>query len=122
MLLGLGTDGHTASLFPAATAVHESARWVEPAFHEVDRKWRITLTPRLINAAAEVVFLVCGGDKAKVVARVLNGPAVPNALPAQLVVPTNGEVSWVLDESAATGLHGWHPSPPGPPDPRGRAG
>lgn len=104
VLLGLGTDGHTASLFPGATAIHESERWVEPAFHEVDGPWRITCTPRVLNTAAEVLFLVSGSDKAKVVGRVLEGPVIPEILPAQLVIPTDGEVSWVLDRSAASGL------------------
>jgi 6-phosphogluconolactonase len=104
VLLGVGADGHTASLFPGATSIHDSARWVEAAFHEVDERWRITMTPRLINGAAEVVFLVSGGGKAEVVARILEGPASPHALPAQLIAPTTGELVWILDDAAAAGL------------------
>lgn len=101
VLLGLGGDGHTASLFPGATAVHDSARWVEPAYHEADGRWRVTLTPRLINMADEVVFLVSGRDKATVVERVLAGPLTPHALPAQLIAPVHGTVTWLLDAAAA---------------------
>ena len=110
VLLGLGADGHTASLFPGATSVHDSVRWVEAAFHEADATWRITLTPRLINLATEVVFLVSGGGKADIVARVLEGPATPGAFPAQLIAPTNGEMVWMLDEAAAAGLRRSRPT------------
>jgi 6-phosphogluconolactonase len=104
VLLGLGTDGHTASLFPGATSVHESAHWVAPAFSETNTQWRITLTPRLINAAAEVVFLVSGANKADVVARVLQGPWRPHDIPAQLIRPAAGQAAWILDTDAASAL------------------
>lgn len=104
VLLGLGTDGHTASLFPGANAVHDSARWALPAFSETHAQWRITLTPCLINSATEVVFLAWGADKAGMVARVLEGPRTPHDIPAQLVAPVNGEAVWVLDRGAAAAL------------------
>jgi 6-phosphogluconolactonase len=104
VLLGLGTDGHTASLFPGATSVHDSARWVVPAFSEAHAQWRVTLTPRLINAAAEVMFLVWGADKAGTVASVLEGPRTPHDLPAQLIAPVDGETVWILDRGAAAPL------------------
>ncbi|MEZ4413900.1 MAG: 6-phosphogluconolactonase [Gemmatimonadales bacterium] len=106
VLLGLGTDGHTASLFPGADAVHDSTQWVAPAFSEAHAQWRITLTPRLINAAAEVVFLVSGADKADMVARVLQGPRAPHDIPAQLIAPIAGEAAWILDGGAASALGG----------------
>jgi 6-phosphogluconolactonase len=104
VLLGLGMDGHTASLFPGATSVHDSAQWVASAFSERDAQWRVTLTPRLINAAAEVVFLVTGAEKAGMVARVLEGPPAPHDIPAQLIAPIGGEAAWILDRGAASAL------------------
>lgn len=106
VLLGLGRDGHTASLVPGATAVHDSVQWVAPAFSETSAQWRITLTPRLINAAAEVVFLAWGADKADMVARVLEGPRAPHDIPAQLIAPVDGALVWILDRAAATPLAG----------------
>jgi 6-phosphogluconolactonase len=104
VLLGLGADGHTASLFPGAMAIHDSPRWVEAARHPGDARWRITLTPRLLNAAAEVVFLVWGADKAGIVRDVLEGASRPHLLPAQLITPATGPARWVLDAAAAASL------------------
>jgi len=104
VLLGLGADGHTASLFPGATSVHDSAEWVAPAFSERNAQWRITFTPRLINAAAEAMFLVWGAEKAGMVARVLEGPRTPHDIPAQLIAPMHGEAVWILDRGAAAAL------------------
>ncbi|HLZ97860.1 MAG TPA: 6-phosphogluconolactonase, partial [Steroidobacteraceae bacterium] len=66
--------------------------------------WRVTLTPVIINAAAEILFLVSGGAKADIVRRVLEGPHVSDKLPAQLIKPANGRVHWVLDAAAAARL------------------
>jgi 6-phosphogluconolactonase len=104
VLLGLGADGHTASLFPGATSVHNSRRWVEPAAREGDDLRRVTLTPCLINTASQVLFLVSGGAKAEVVRRVLEGPADPHTIPAQLIAPTDGDVVWILDREAGSGV------------------
>jgi 6-phosphogluconolactonase len=101
VLLGMGTDGHTASLFPGSRAVQERTEWVRPNFVEKLGAWRITLTLPVLNAAARVVFLVSGGEKAETLARVLEGPAMPEELPAQAVEPREGTVAWYVDEAAA---------------------
>lgn len=104
VLLGLGEDGHTASLFPASVAAHEQTHWVMAACAPAAPQWRVTLTPALINAAAEVLFLVSGGAKASVVRRVLQGPRRPRDLPAQAIAPSNGRVRWYMDSAAAAEL------------------
>jgi 6-phosphogluconolactonase len=103
VLLGLGGNGHTASIFPDQRAVRESGRWVlAEHIHELDA-WRITLTSPAINAAREVLFLVSGDGKAKAVSRVLEGPPQPDLLPAQVIDP-DGNLLWFLDEAAASQL------------------
>src|SRR5882672_6657284 len=104
VLLGLGEDGHTASLFPGGAAVHERTRWVMAARASAASLWRITLTPAVINAAAEVLFLVSGGAKARILRRVLEGPRRPEELPAQAIAPANGRVRWCVDAAAAADL------------------
>ena len=102
VLLGLGSDGHTASLFPGTTAIAEQTRLVVanhvPALHTM----RLTFTLPLINRARRVAFLVSGADKASILARVLDGP--PGLLPAQLVMPDEGDVIWLVDRAAARDL------------------
>lgn len=102
LLLGLGGDGHTASLFPGTAAIAERERLVVanevPALHTV----RLTFTLPLINRARRVAFLVSGAEKASILARVLEGP--PDALPAQLVRPDEGELLWIVDSAAARDL------------------
>jgi len=104
VLLGLGEDGHTASLFPGSAAVHEQTRWVMAARAPAASMWRITLTPAVINAAAEVLFLVSGDAKAGILRRVLAGPRRPQELPAQAIAPSNGRVHWCVDAAAAADL------------------
>jgi 6-phosphogluconolactonase len=104
VLLGMGDNGHTASLFPGLTAVHEHQRWVVAEHVAEVGMWRITMTPAAINAAAEVVFLVSGAGKADMLARVLDGPRDPSKLPAQVVAPTNGQLRWLVDAAAAAKL------------------
>lgn len=102
VLLGLGEDGHTASLFAEAhQATHKTERWV--IAHYVDRlsSWRITLTPAAINAARYVTFLVSGANKARILQRVLRGPSQPEILPAQIINPTGGQLLWLADADAA---------------------
>jgi len=103
VLLGLGDDGHTASLFPGAAQV-PGDEWVAARYHAPSSLWRITLTPVVINAAAEVLFLVAGAGKAAIVQRVLEGPRRPQELPAQLIAPVNGRALWLLDAAAARDL------------------
>ena len=106
MLLGLGEDGHTASLFPGAVDVPDGEPWVVARYHVAGSLWRVTLTPLVINAAAEVLFLVSGAGKAAIVHRVLEGPRRPQELPAQLIAPADGRMLWLLDAAAARDLEG----------------
>ena len=104
VVLGMGDNGHTASLFPGLAAVTETSRWVMAQYVERVGMWRLTLTPVVINAAHCVMFLVAGEGKAAMVARVLEGPRQPVVLPSQAIVPTNGELHWLLDAAAAAQL------------------
>jgi 6-phosphogluconolactonase len=103
-LLGMGDNGHTASLFPGLAAVTETFRWVMPLYVEVVGMWRITMTPVIINASRQVAFLVSGAGKADVLQRVLEGPYQPVVLPSQIIKPASGELHWLLDEPAAAKL------------------
>jgi 6-phosphogluconolactonase len=106
ILLGLGEDGHTASLFPGTRAIRESARWVAGHYVDAQKGWRITLTPPVINAARMVAFIVAGAGKAAVVKKILEGPFGPDTLPAQIVRPAGGDLVWMLDREAAALLKG----------------
>jgi len=99
--LGLGSDGHTASLFPGTRALGETERLV--VANPVDKldTTRLTLTLPVLNNAACVAFLVSGERKAAVLQRVLEGPASPASLPAQAVRPSHGELLWLVDRAAA---------------------
>jgi 6-phosphogluconolactonase len=101
VLLGMGDDGHTASLFPGTAAVHESKRWVVENYVAPKNMWRITLTPVAINAAAHVAFLIAGSGKARRLKQTLGGAYTPDELPAQLIRPRQGELMWFLDAAAA---------------------
>lgn len=101
VLLGMGPEGHTASLFPGTKALREDRRlvvsnWVGKLYTD-----RITLTPPVLNNAARVIFLVHGAEKSPAVKAVLEGPYEPEQLPAQMIQPTNGRVLWLLDPTAA---------------------
>jgi 6-phosphogluconolactonase len=101
ILLGLGPEGHTASLFPGTRALTETthlvvSNWVGKLFAD-----RITLTPPVINNAALVLFLVTGERKALALKSVLDGPYEPDQLPAQLIQPREGRLLWLLDRTAA---------------------
>jgi 6-phosphogluconolactonase len=102
ILLGIGDDGHTASLFPVTAAVHEPTRWVVGHFVEKLNAWRLTMTPPIINAAANVVFVVAGKSKAEALRDILNGPYQPDTLPAQAIHPITNQAIWLMDEDAAT--------------------
>lgn len=102
VLLGLGADAHTASLFPGSDALRPSARLALPAVAmDATTRQRVTLTPRAINAARAVLFLVTGAGKAEAVRTVLDGEVDPLRYPAQIVRPENGALTFVLDEDAA---------------------
>ncbi len=108
VFLGLGPDGHTASLFPYSSALAENSRLVCPNYVEKLQMHRLTLTYPVLNAAAEVVFLVSGSGKAEILRQVLEGPRDTKVLPAQGVRPTEGSVTWYLDRAAANLLRKSH--------------
>ena len=102
-LLGMGDDGHTASIFPGTPAVHEKKHRVIAQFVEkstTGRSWRITMTPPFINRSYNVLILVAGASKATRLADVLEGPRDPERLPIQLVQPM-GQLTWMIDTAAA---------------------
>lgn len=104
VLLGVGADGHTASLFPDSTALAAGpGELVVATWAPGPRQWRVTLTLTAINAARRVVFVVTGEDKAEAVAKALSG-ATPPPVPAALVRPSNAELLFVLDAAAASRL------------------
>jgi 6-phosphogluconolactonase len=100
VLLGLGRDGHTASLFPGTPAVEERRQGAVAVYVEKLDAWRVTLTLPIINEARQVVFLVSGAKKADTLARVHAG----ERLPAALVQPTEGTLAWLVDRDAAAAL------------------
>jgi 6-phosphogluconolactonase len=104
VLLGMGDNGHTASLFPGSPAIGETRRWVMAQFVEEVGMWRVTLTPVVINAASHIAFLVSGAGKAQMLQRVLEGPRDPESLPSQVVRPARGELRWLVDAPAAASL------------------
>ena len=104
ILLGMGPDGHTASLFPGIAQKTEEHSLVEAAYAQSQAMWRVTITPKLINAARRVVFAVEGVAKARALAAVCEGPRDPMTYPAQLVQPSSGELTWLVDEAAANQL------------------
>ncbi len=106
VLLGLGENGHTASLFPHTNILGETAKWVSEVWIEDQQSFRISLTAPAINAAKQIVFLVCGSNKADVLNRVLHEERNTGLLPAQLIDPAEGELIWMVDRAAAIFLNG----------------
>ncbi len=102
--LGLGTNGHMASLFPHQAALHEASRLVVAEYIEEVKMVRVTMTVPLINAAKNVVFVTLGADKASVLKKVITGKYDPETLPAQLVHPNPGKLTWILDPAASAKL------------------
>jgi 6-phosphogluconolactonase len=102
--LGMGDDGHTASLFPGSDALKENTRWVVPTRHPHTGQDRITLTLPVLNHAARVIFTVTGREKAATLARVLRGDSTDEELPARKIGPVNGTLEWLVDQSAASQL------------------
>jgi 6-phosphogluconolactonase len=105
VLLGLGDNSHTLSLFPGYDdIILQKENWVE-AFHLVDQEmYRITLTAPVVNSAGRIAFLVTGSDKAPALQHVISGKYDPSNYPAQVIKPLNGALYWFLDKAAAAGL------------------
>jgi 6-phosphogluconolactonase len=101
VMLGMGPDGHTASLFPGTSALRETERVVAANFVEKLNANRITLTSTTINNARNVTFLVAGADKAEPLKQVIEGPYQPEVYPSQLIQPNNGRLLWMIDQTAA---------------------
>jgi 6-phosphogluconolactonase len=101
VLLGMGDDGHTASLFPETAALDEQEHRCVANYVEKLHTWRITLTAPFINRANQVCVLVTGANKAQRVAEVVEGPQEPKRLPIQLIRPASGNLIWMMDSAAA---------------------
>lgn len=101
-ILGLGDDGHTASIFPGNMDLLNSVKICEVAIHPLTYQKRITITGRVINNSSRVVFLVTGKKKAGIVENILNNRAEAIKFPASSIVPVNGELTWYVDKEAAS--------------------
>jgi len=104
VMLGLGPDGHTASLFPGTAPETDSDSLVRAVYAPSQQMWRVTITPKVINSAHNVVFAVEGVEKAQILAAIFEGPIDPVKYPAQIVHPSSGRLIWLVDESAAAML------------------
>lgn len=102
VFLGMGADGHTASLFPETAALQVTDRIAVANFVAKLDVWRITLTAQTINQASNVIFLVAGEDKAASLKEVLEGEYQPEKYPSQLIKPASGSLLWMTDEAAAS--------------------
>ena len=101
ILLGLGDNAHTASLFPHTSVLDEKEHWVKEVYVAEQGMYRVTLTAPLINQANEVIFLVSGADKALALQSVLEGAYQPHELPAQLIRPNGAHPIWLVDKAAS---------------------
>jgi len=106
VFLGMGADGHTASLFPGTTALRVNDRIAVANYVEKFQSWRITLTAGSINRARNIIFLVAGADKAPALKEVIEGPRNPEQYPSQLIQPSHGALLWMVDEAATKPLSG----------------
>ena len=104
VLLGIGSDGHTASLFPGTPALEVMDRWAVANPVKKLSTERITLTAPVINSARAVQFLVAGQSKAEAVAEILEGSSDPGEYPSKMIQPENGDLIWLLDNAAASAL------------------
>jgi len=104
ILLGMGPDGHTASLFPNGTALQEKSRWVVSDWVEKFKTDRITLTLSVLNDAREILFMVSGSDKAATLKEVLEGTQPAEKFPSKLIQPADGKAIWLVDGEAAGAL------------------
>lgn len=102
ILLGIGEDGHTASIFPGMNKLFDSEKICEVSVHPVSHQKRITLTGRTINNAHRIKFLVTGKNKASILKRILDREKSAQNLPASLIVPVDGSIEWLLDSEAGS--------------------
>jgi len=103
VLLGMGDDGHTLSLFPGQPVIHEEKLWATSFWLQAQDMSRITLTKTIVNRSACVMFLTAGSAKAHALKEVLKGASNPDLYPSQVIKPV-GELHWFVDEAAAAGL------------------
>lgn len=101
VLLGMGDDGHTLSVFPGSELVAEKSAWAKAIWVPAQDMYRITLTPGLVNKSAVVAFLTTGANKSATLKQVIKGEFNPDQYPSQLICPTNGELYWFVDREAA---------------------
>lgn len=106
IVLGMGSDGHTASLFPGEQSMAETIKLVIPVYVEKLKEWRVTMTLPLLNRAREIFFLVSGRAKAEVLAEILEHDEKRRKYPAGFVDPSPGEVVWLIDKDASLKLQG----------------
>lgn len=102
VFLGMGDEGHTASIFPGSILLKEKEALVKDVYVEVKQMQRISFTPVLINAAKEIVFMITGEEKAPALKEVIEGEYDPEVYPAQIVKPVEGNITWLLDEGVTT--------------------
>lgn len=101
ILLGMGSDGHTASLFPGTAVLEEKEKWVAAYYLDAQKMYRITLTAPFLNKAKKIIVLTFGDAKADALKEVLEGDYNPSLYPSQLLKPTKGELLFLVDEKAA---------------------
>lgn len=104
VLLGMGNDAHTLSLFPGNVVVNEKNAWVKSVYSEEQKMYRVTLTAPVVNAATRIAFLISGGDKAAALNHVLSGEYDPMFYPSQVIQPYNDELYWWVDKAAAADI------------------
>ena len=104
ILLGIGDDGHTLSIFPGSPVIDDTEHWVNAVLNEKQKMYRITLMPSIVNKASHIAFMVTGENKSEILHRILEGEYEPDILPAQMIKPANGDLNWFLDKKAAEKL------------------
>jgi 6-phosphogluconolactonase len=102
VLLGLGENGHTASLFPGTKVIGEQSEGIREVYVEEEKMFRVTMTAPLINEAYNILFLVTGENKADILKKILTTTYTPDIYPAQLIKPVNGDLFWFADRAAAS--------------------
>jgi 6-phosphogluconolactonase len=105
VILGLGEDGHTASIFPGDMRLLDSEKFYDVAVHPVSRQPRITMTGRVIRNAGNITFIITGERKSMIAGRILNRDSSSSLFPASAIVPIHGRSNWLLDEAAGSLLH-----------------